>query len=138
MLHDRAGYLNYYNTISNCINNVRLLKKELHYVESYADTFNQECNMYNNNSCYNTFDCGCCLGYGFSGGNYTNGCGFPCYNSRFCKRKIKRNKKIDDKPCNPFCKPCYKLKCYDPSDKFEKCQCKACIKSLITIYGCGC
>lgn len=143
MPFDRASYLNNCNAISNCINNIRLLRKELHYVETYADAFNQECNSFNNNCCYDNVSCGCYANCGFPCEGYANGCAVGCgipfgnYNKPN-KKKINRNIKSDDGPCNPFCKPCYKPICYDPSDKFKKCQCKTCLKSLNKIYGCGC
>lgn len=90
MPYDRAGYL---NSCGGCgsqgrlsngfangrINDSKLLKKELHYVETFVDNHNEECNRAYNDSCCDNFNSGCygsgdsCGGYGGCGG--FGGCG---------------------------------------------------------------
>lgn len=92
---DRAGYLNgcgEYGTRGGCdsgygfnrVNDARLLKKELHYVETYFDTHNEECADSRDNCFYDGYGGGCggcgydnCGGCGFNGGRgFGGGCGF--------------------------------------------------------------
>ena len=78
---------------------------------------------------------GCNIGFdncGFGGCNLGfDNCGFGCGKDKKVK-KVKQEKKVDNDPCNPFCKPCYKPKCYNPCKK--ACDCKVCKKSYDTIY----
>ena len=81
MTWDRAGYLNNCNDGASCgssrnrVHDSKLLKKELHYVETYAKTHDESCdNSFRdryNNSCGSGYGCG-----GFDGcGPYNGGCG---------------------------------------------------------------
>lgn len=216
MPFDRAGYLNNFGGYGNygrfnqgaaCgrINDCRLLKKELHYVETYAKNYNADCGAFNNSGCYDNCgygyggrgfnDCGfgpgcevgCGSGRGFDGpcggfdgpcGGFGGPCGSPCglvgpfdgpyrrqidgdFDDHDEGKKHKKNKNKDDKPCNPFCKPCKKrepscepfcvprcgpcgpyqefgckeIKRECPVPHETSCGCNNCAKSLKKIYG---
>ena len=85
MPYDRAGYIGNCGGFNNygcggqnagygCLNDCTLLKKELHYVETYAKNRNADCGYYNNNNCYGNCGYGC-GNSGYYDGGY--GCG-PC------------------------------------------------------------
>ncbi|AUV58725.1 hypothetical protein, partial [Bandra megavirus] len=81
MPYDRAGFFNDCGAFgsggSSCgsnygrVNDAKLMKKELHYVETFAKAHNEEFNNNFNNNYFNN-------GYGCNnGGFYGGGCG-PC------------------------------------------------------------
>ncbi|BCS83474.1 putative pre-mRNA-splicing factor ATP-dependent RNA helicase PRP2 [Cotonvirus japonicus] len=74
-----------------------------------------------------------CGGGGFGPGFSGPGCGGGFYdNDRKEKKEKKEKKHKNNDPCNPFCKPCYKPKCNDPTE--EICECKNCVRSYNKIY----
>lgn len=92
MPYDRAGYLNscggYGNRFNedaaqNHINDSRLSKKELHYVETYVDNHNADFGGYSRGAACDNYGCG-------GGGYYDGGCGSgpfldgPCDGPGFC------------------------------------------------------
>ena len=194
---NHGGYGNHcrnnYDSAYNRVNDAKLLKKELHYVETYLKTHDEECDRRSKDNCYDSYGdwnkyhnfdrcgydgCGydgCFGGWGrpFYGGGcdkpfYDGGCGKPFYGGGCgkpfygggcgkydkydkhdkydkdwkdddwkCKKDKyddddKDYKKHDDKPCNSFCKPCYKPICNNPCKKI--CDCNNCKRSYDKIY----
>ena len=161
---DRAGYLNNYGGYGGCnqynggssrgrFNDSQLLKKELHYVETYAKNTNSEydnnfcdssnCNYgYGGNNCGfgggcgpsfvgcpPSFGCAPDFNCGFNGGCPVNMSSFGCGNGGFNEGGCEKDsyKENDDGPCNPFCQPCHKPVCNEPS--LDYCGCDVCNRS---------
>lgn len=53
----------------------------------------------------------------------------PCSSEKKCEEKQEYD------PCNPFCQPCHKPKCYDPCDDVESCAWEKYADVYQSVYG---
>ena len=176
---DRAGVLSFlkgncggygsrhgnnYNSGHNRVTDAKLVKKELHYVETYAKVHDEEHDNRHHNSFNDSHGYGCggrdgfgrdgygydgCGrdGYGYDGYGYDgfgrDGCDRPFYNKHYkydndCDSDRKKDKK-DKKDKKHDDKPCNNFcqPCHKPvcyKPYNKDCKCHICVKSYNKIY----